>query len=292
MLTIFTIPKGFVGQTAIHQRNALQSWKALGDGVEVFLCGDDPGVAETAREFGVGHVSAVEKTPLGTPLLSSAFARVGAAARFDRLCYVNADIMLTSSFRRAARVLPEGEFLGVCQRVNLDWDSAVDFGAPDWELHLDRFARSRGQPGLWSQIDGFVFRRTGPLATLPAFAVGRPGWDNWFIWNARHRGIPVVDMSPQTLLLHQNHGYGHVKGGSGQAWEGPEAEENRRLMGGDERKYTMADATHVLTRWGAVPAVDPLHLRVRAAKFALGNPLLRGPARWAQQVFQSRRSTP
>lgn len=289
MLTIFTIPKAFAGQAAIHQRNALQSWQALGDGVEVFLCGDDPGVAEAARELGVGHLGAVERSPLGTPLLASAFSRVAAAARFDRLCYVNADIILTSSFRRAARLLPEGEFLAVCRRVNLDWDEPIDFTSPAWEQRLEQVVRTRGQPGTWAQIDGFVFRRTGPLATLPGFAVGRPGWDNWFIWNARHRGIPVVDLSPLTKLLHQNHGYGHVKGGSGRAWEGPEAEENRRLMGGDDRKYTMADATHLLTRFGAIPALDPLHLRVRTAKFALGNPVLRRPAQWVSRFIQSRR---
>ena len=49
MLTLFSIPKPFVGSVGEAQRVALQSWSSL-DGVQVVLLGDELGVAEAAEE--------------------------------------------------------------------------------------------------------------------------------------------------------------------------------------------------------------------------------------------------
>ena len=73
MMTIFSIPKPFKGHINTIQRNAIQSWLQLYPKCEVILFGDDEGVAETAVEFGILHIPEIEKTELGTPLLSSAF---------------------------------------------------------------------------------------------------------------------------------------------------------------------------------------------------------------------------
>ena len=54
LLTIFTTPKPFKETNIITiQRNALRSWQALGDEVEVLMIGNDEGVAENARLLGV-----------------------------------------------------------------------------------------------------------------------------------------------------------------------------------------------------------------------------------------------
>ncbi len=134
--------------------------------------------------------------------------------------------------------LPPAPFLGVCRRHNVDFDELIDFGDVAWERKLRARMRDHGEAGLWSQIDGFVFHRHSPLVKMEPFAVGRPGWDNWFIWNARRQNIPVIDLSPITELIHQNHGYGHVKSGIGRAWDGAEADSNYRVMGSTDRRYT------------------------------------------------------
>jgi len=57
MLTVFSIPKGFVDpHVSLIQRNAIASWRNLGPEVEVLYMGDDPGVAEVAAEHGATHV--------------------------------------------------------------------------------------------------------------------------------------------------------------------------------------------------------------------------------------------
>ncbi|MFN2215709.1 MAG: glycosyl transferase family 2, partial [Anaerolineales bacterium] len=59
-LTIFSAPKPFTDpHIATIQRNAIHSWCMLGDQVEVILVGDEEGMAETARELGVKHLSGV-----------------------------------------------------------------------------------------------------------------------------------------------------------------------------------------------------------------------------------------
>src|SRR5438876_1017029 len=98
VLTIFTIPKPFVGHIGEIQLNALESWIGLRDDVQVVLIGDEPGVADAAREVGVDHVGGLEKSPRGTPRLDSAFALVGTVARFPLWCLVNADIVLLEDF--------------------------------------------------------------------------------------------------------------------------------------------------------------------------------------------------
>jgi hypothetical protein len=276
MITLFTIPKAFRDRAAVHQRNAIASWTRL-PGVEVIVCGDDPGAAEAAAEWGARHLPDIERNERGTPYVSSAFRRVAAIARFETLCYANADIVLTRSLLDAVSTLPRRQFLAVSRRINVDLDEPIDFDRADWEAWLARHLEAHGTRGTDAQIDVFVFRRDEALSDMPPFLVGRPVWDNWMIWRARALGMRVVDMTHMTRAIHQNHDYGHIAGGSGTSWEGPEAEENRRIMGAESRKYTLMDATHVATPIGTLPAWEPRRLRVRAAKFALGHPVLSGP---------------
>ena len=55
-------------------------------------------------------------------------------------------------------------------------------------------------------IDYFVFRKNS-FTNLPDFAIGRPGFDNWILWNARRHFIPLIDVSNEVMALHQNHDY-------------------------------------------------------------------------------------
>src|ERR1700730_11283171 len=95
MLTLFSIPKPFVGHLGVIQRNALGSWVRLAKDVQVILIGNEDGIAEAACEFGAEHVAEVERTRYGTPVVSSAFSTAARAARHRLLCYVNGDIMFT-----------------------------------------------------------------------------------------------------------------------------------------------------------------------------------------------------
>jgi hypothetical protein len=287
MITLFAIPKPFEGDAAVIQRNALESWRRLGSEVDVVLVGDDEGVADAAAEIGARHVGGVETTDYGTPLLSSAFALAREAANTNALAYVNADILLLRDFVTAVRRVRFDRFLCLGRRWNVEVRGPLDFAGP-YEERLRSLVAAQGRLALPDAIDYFVFDRAGPLADLPAFAVGRPGWDNWMIYRARSLRIPVVDATRAITAIHQQHGYEHVPEGSGKLWYGPEAKANFELIRGLERFQTR-HATHVLTRVGPVPALTPRRVvsRVRSRHASDGS--VERVARLAEAALLRRR---
>lgn len=263
MLTIFTIPKAFEGHIEVIQRNAIESWLELRPGCEVILCGDDPGVAQVASEYHVTHFPDVICNERGTPLLNSAFEFAQRSAHFPLVCYVNADIILLSDLLASIKRVTLPRFLIAGQRWDLDVTAPLSFADRNWEQNLRKLALSQGSLHPPAGSDYFVFPKQA-MGELPDFAVGRPGWDNWFIFLARSLDIPVIDTTKVNMVIHQNHGYDHVaRIETGVKWEGPEAEDNLELLGGHHRYFTLVDATHVLTPGGLAPAVSVRHLRRR-----------------------------
>ncbi len=269
MLTLFSIPKAFDGHLDTIQRNAVRSWTALGNGVQVVLVGDEPGVASSARELGVGHVPDVALSEQGTPRIDDAFARVDAIAEHPLRCFVNADVLLLDDLVPAVTSVERAfeRFLIVGETRDLDVQDALALdGAGRAELRrraLDE-GRSRGP----TAIDYFVFT-AGLFDPVPPFVVGRARFDNWLVWRARERG-PVVDATRAVVAVHQRHDYAHVPGGFEEAHFGDEARRNEELAGGSARIYTIFDASHRLQPGGAVRrhVGSTLRLRERARKAA------------------------
>jgi len=251
MLTVFTLPKPFEGDTGRIQRNAVRSWKRLDPDCEVFLCGNEAELDGVAAQLGVDRVPDIACNEFGTPLVSSAFERVAELSRHDVLCYSNADLIFLPDFLAAVQSviseLPRFLVVGEC------WDVGVEEEVPEeGYAGLRRRASTAGTPRGPEWIDYFVFRK-GTIGPLPDFAVGRPGWDNWMIWHARSESIPVVDITPTALVVHQSHGYSHVPRASGSRWEGPEADANRELLDFRQNLFSIEFATHRLVDSKLVP---------------------------------------
>jgi hypothetical protein len=243
-LTVFTAPKPFEdAQIARIQRNALRSWRSLGRTVEVVLLGDEPGTQEAAVELGLRHLPQVERNIHGTPLVSDLFAQAARASDSPLLAYVNADILLLSDFLRACRVAAQQfhDFLLVGQRWDLEMreELAFRFG---WEDQLRSDLRSRGALHSQAGSDFFVYPRAC-FSSVPPFAIGRAGWDNWMIYQARAQGWPVIDVTGEVQVVHQSHDYGHLPGGRIH-YRLPESQENIRLGGGRRHIFTLRDADH------------------------------------------------
>src|SRR6266849_4888798 len=249
LLTVFSTAKAFRGITAIQQDNAIQSWRRLGSDVEVVLIGDDAGTADAASRLGTRHIGDVKRNQQGTPLSSSIFRQASMSANSDLLCYVNADIILMSDFVHAIRRLGDSPFLMCGQRCDLDLDVAIDFDRPGWEEDVRQLARERGSLHGLTGMDYFAFP-AGLFEEMPAFAIGRATWDNWLIFHARSKSIPVVDASAVVMAVHQNHTYEHLPGGIQAAWHGPEAAVNRALGSDMLYPFTIADATWRLSERG------------------------------------------
>jgi hypothetical protein len=253
MLTIFTVPKPFAGDIGRIQRNAVRSWKRLAPDSQVILCGDAPDLDDAARRLGVDRASGIVHTSLGTPLVSSAFDRAAELATHDVLCYANTDVIFLSDFLDAVRsVLSERErflIVGECWDVSVDEDLSDD---GSWEQALRQRASTEGVARGREAIDFLVFKK-GTIGPLPDFAVGRPGWDNWMIWHARSVGMPLIDISPSALVVHQSHGYSHVPSARGSKWEGPEADANLALLDFRKSLFSIEFATDRLVGSRLVP---------------------------------------
>lgn len=274
MLTIFAVPKPFRGTIATAQHNSIASWRALDGDVQIILFGDEEGVAEAAARHGAEHAVIIRRNAEGTPLLDDAFARAQARARHRHTAYVNADIILMPDFLRAVRLLTHAPFLLVGRRIDLDVNQAIEFEHDGWADALARRARTCGRMHPPHGSDYFVFP-TGQSVALPPFPVGRALWDNWMIYEARRRGIPVVDATEMVTAVHQNHGYEHLRGGHGDVYDGAEARRNRELVGDDFVPLTIEDATFTLGARGSRRNLQLRHLCRRAALWPALSPRLR-----------------
>ena len=246
MLTIFTIPKPFRAHINIIQRNAIRSWLLLPSRCEIILFGNEEGVAEVAAEFDIRHVPEIEKNEFGTPLFNSAFNQAQKLANNPLMTYINTDIILMSDFISAIQRIKNKNFMMVSRRWELDIEKEIKFNEADWGNKLrDRITKE----GIFcgpSAIDYFVFPRDTDY-NFPTFAIGRFGYDNWFLYRAYFLRIPIIDATPVTTAIHQKHDYSHF----------PQREKikiefqnNLKSVGGLSHAFTLRDVSSVLTRQG------------------------------------------
>jgi hypothetical protein len=285
MLTLFSVPKAFCGEFATIQQNAIRSWTHLTPACEIVLLGDDRGTREMAAEVGARHLPSVERNEYGTPSVRSIFGEAEERAKHDILCYVNADIILLEDFLPAVTEMARqfSRFLLVGQRTNLDVRTTLDF-SPRWEGQLRTRLQGEGALEAINGLDYFAFPR-GLWGSIPPFALGRTLWDQWFIYRARSRKVPVIDGTQRVTVIHQRHGYGHFAGGKDGVWKGFEAQRNLTLAGGLHHAYTLSDATHKFTARGIESRLLPYDFRRCLLLPITTNRLARPVVRLAKSVL-------
>jgi hypothetical protein len=245
-LTLFSAPKPFTDpHIDAIQRNAIRSWRCLGDQVEVLLIGEEPGMAPAAQDLGVRQLPEVRRNASGTPLVSSIFALARQASASPVLAYLNADMIVLPDFLDAARqaAAQAERFLIVGQRWDLDVRREIDF-SPGWEQRLRAEVQARGRLHAPAGSDYFIFPRDS-FTDMPDFAIGRAGWDNWAIYHALRSGWAVIDATSAVAIVHQDHDYGHLPGGKPH-YDLEESHHNQALAGGMAHLYTVLDANKEL----------------------------------------------
>ena len=246
LITLFSAPKPFTDpHIAMIQRSAIKSWTLLPD-VEVFLFGEETGLAEAARELGVKHIPNVARNESGTPLISSMFQLARENSHSELLCIINADMILMPDFVEAAKQATKlkDKFVLLSQRWDYDITSPLEFG-DGWQRQLVATVRKQNQLHRPAGSDFFLFPKSC-YADIPNFIIGRAGWDNWMIYKARAEKWSVIDCTPSVMIVHQNHDYSHLPGGKPH-YEHPDTNENIRLAGGQANiRYTILDSTHQL----------------------------------------------
>lgn len=292
MLTLFSIPKAFHRHTGIIQNNAIRSWTHLRPDYEIILFGSDEGTAEIAAELGVKHMPDVECNEYGTPLINSMIDLAQDEAKYEILCWINADIILLSDFPKAVEQaisrVKKDQFLIIGRRWNIDLPERWDFDSPDWEARLRAYAEKACAQRNPMGMDYYIFPR-GLFRNLPPFIVGRLSASNWMVYQVLSKGIPVIDITPVTTAIHQRHDYAHQQNVLGdqatqadnidplKAYgiisESPEAERNRQLAGGENPIFSPHDVTWILTKSGSLKRL-PLVLRLYRRIYKYKLPIL------------------
>ena len=250
MITFLASPKPFAGLAFAQQRQAVQSWLALGRDVEVILYGQSAGIEEACRELGVTWMPDVAVNAYGTPLFGGITAHAAQHARHESQVYLNCDILLTAEFPAALRQVTFPQYLMVGSRLNLPRGYDIEITDPHWREQLLALAR---QDVLILQFpvgsDYFAFRR-GLWDELPPIAIGRAGYDNALFDYCLRRGVPMIDATLAVIALHREHAYEHVSGGIDQVCLGEEARLNRAAIRHRYAIPTLEDAPWQLSPAG------------------------------------------
>ena len=261
MITFFTSLKPFRGTTAIQQGNALRNWRRIIPESEIIVFGAVEGGEDVIAEIEATYRPDIACNEFGTPLISAMFAEAQRIGRHSMLCYINGDILLLPDFAVAiARLAKWKTFVAVGQCWDLDCAAPIDFTAASWSGNLRATVLTHGRQRGAAAMDMFTFRR-GAIGALPAFAIGRPAWDNYLIKQLLRSRIPIVDLSRVIVPIHQKHDYAHVAQRRNNSWEGPEGDRNRKLADAafsrfNPQYYTIDVAQWIMLDRVTVPAVS------------------------------------
>jgi hypothetical protein len=245
-LTIFSAPKPFTDpHIAMVQRNAIRSWLAMGPEVEVLLVGQEEGLSQAAKDLEVTLLPNVQRNEYGTPLVNSIFQLAREASHSPVLAFANTDMLF---FPETVEIVnnvaaSHSDFVLLGRRFDLDINAPIDFSA-GWDAHLHKEISRHGRLHTMGGSDYFIFPRN-LYGSIPKFAIGRAGWDNWMIYHAISRNWLAVDATPSLPVVHQNHDYAHLTDAPTHQ-RVPETFSNAELGGGMRNMYMLLDLQYRL----------------------------------------------
>jgi hypothetical protein len=230
MLTIFTTCKPFEGEFSIIQRNAITSWTKLGENIQIIIVGNEKGVKEISSELNITNIPVVKRNSLGTPYLDDIFNQAKKIAKYDILCYINADIILTPSAIDVVKFISSKfkNFLIVGRRWNTPINFLLDFSDNNWDKKLKEYVKANGKLDLPGAIDYFIFNKD-LYQNIPPFLIGRTAWDNYLVGRAILKTPFVFDATDSIFAVHQMHSYNHHPDGAFGIWHGEENRYNNKI---------------------------------------------------------------
>jgi len=222
-LTLFTTCKPFEGKAGLIQRNAIGSWTQLENEPDIILFGQEKGVPEIAEKLGVTNMPVERK--YGFPLFRDMVDKARGAFDNDMLCYTNADMIYLDDLVQVAGVVEnrsDDPSLTIGRRWDVEINHPIDFSGGEWQVRIREYAARHGRPHAEFGIDYFMFR--GDVwGDIPDFIVGVIAYDNWLVWKALMREVPIFNATNVITAIHQEHG------GTGTSRMGKRANHNREL---------------------------------------------------------------
>jgi hypothetical protein len=156
---------------------------------------------------------------------------------------------VTCSLQAAAQ---KEKFLLAGRRWDLDVQEEMVF-SETWEEDVMQQVKERGKLHGAKGSDYFIFPKAC-YQNIPDLTVGRAGWDNWMLFQARWMKWPLINATGAINIIHQQHDYSHLPDGK-KHYRLPESWENTLLAGGREATlFKLRDCSHVLVNGKVQPA--------------------------------------
>lgn len=241
MLTIFSTCKPFVNEFELIQKNAITSWKKLDKNIEVIIFGDEKGVKRFCNHLSIKNIKNIERHN-NLPILQEIFYKAQKIAKWDVLCYSNADIIFARGLLETITVVKKifKVFLITGTRIDINIDYQINFNSSSWQDELIKIVKEKGRLHQSNRaFDFFVFPR-GLFYNLPPFVIGRIGWDNHFFAKMIKKRIPIFDATDAIIAIHQEHSYS-TGGGYEKVWYGPESQYNLNFLQQTDIEYSLFD---------------------------------------------------
>lgn len=242
MLTIFSTCKPFINEFELIQKNAITSWKKLSNNIEIIIFGNEKGVEDFCKYLCIKNIKNIERRE-ELPILREIFYKAQRIAKWDILCYSNADIIFANGLLETIKAVKKifKVFLITATRLDVKIDYEINFEQTNWQSELIRQTKDKGKYYQSNRaFDFFVFPR-GLFYNLPPFVIGRIGWDNNFFAKMIKKRIPVFDATDAIVAIHQKHTYS-TGGGYEKVWFGPESQYNLNLLQQTDIQYSLFDA--------------------------------------------------
>lgn len=228
------------------QITAFHSWRRAFPEADIILFGDVSSWEKEINYLGIKRAGLLEKGKAGGEVLNGMFRAASVHAAGRTTLYLNSDIILDESSRAAVSELKNlsAPWLGSARRWCLPKMTGIPpLNEADWKVFFLK-AEQNGKWGEACALDVFLFRGLS-FEQMPPFLIGHRGWDNWMIFEARRKGICVVDLSRVLRVIHCDHDYSYAEGNSSPgSRDGPLEDANMAMLGGDERIFHLGHATH------------------------------------------------
>ena len=265
MITIFSTPKNFEGIIDKHQNNALGSWRALSPDIEIIIFGDSKGSKEAAKVIDAKYIPKIKYSPFFTPILSDLFSTADKLAKYSIMTFINADIILPDNFLSVVNLTSDtlNKFLMVGHRWDMNVEDSIDFiNKSESKIFWDRVQKDSKKHAC-TGIDYFVYRKN-QWKNIPDFIMGFPGYDNWMIWNARRKRIPILDASNLVRAIHQNHDVPRYKMHDNKTGKFQVVKRNQEINKPlyKTKHLNLLDCTHTILN-GEISKINERNLKIR-----------------------------
>ena len=236
-LTLASVPMPFTKneRTEDNQHNAIKSWTLLSPTPDIILFGNDAGVAEAAREYGVRHSPTLGKNEIGDLSMRSIFRQIDKHSKTGWICYIDADVLLLDDFiPNFEHLVSHFETFVTCAgRWFSNIPGRISFSNENWQQEVLRSVTKLGKRGS----DYCIYPR-GFYHNMPDFSIGMGRWDGWRMGLPLENGVPLVNIERSCKAVHQHHGHRMGKR--------PGVARNKRISTG--RIAWIFDATHYVER--------------------------------------------